>query len=235
MDRKSGNKKNVVTREETLREANVAKFSAHQPDDLIYDPKYDMAVSRQGKDRGAIVREGDTDVIFDPDGNGKVEVARVYSVLLRMLRDGMITEDMARAGAYFMAHFSIAGYQHYVSIDLASPGKGSTGGIEEHMTRTLHSRDIVRDFIEYVGYPYTAMSKALFWMLGHGVGLEKMAKNKDLHGMNGASDARYWRAVLVSALEMISLKFKEGDRSCKGDRIKGRRNFSQDDLIIRER
>ena len=74
MDRKSGNKKNVVTREETLREANVAKFSAHQPDDLIYDPKYDMAVSRQGKDRGAIVREGDTDVIFDPDGNGTLPV-----------------------------------------------------------------------------------------------------------------------------------------------------------------
>lgn len=225
--------RSVTAREAALAYENTKKFSLSQPDDVMPDPHYRVPVSRQGKDRGAILRESEVVKVDDPKTPGhEIQAQRLCGGITRLYKQGAISEEMVRAGLLFQHHFERIGYNHYASVRLDTVGRGS-GGIEAHYDRTLDSRLFVDAILRELNYPDTQLGKAAFWVLGHGVGLEEMTNRVELHSFKGQNDSRYWRAVVVSTLELIAAAIKKGAEGETRRNIRGVRNFSPSELKVR--
>lgn len=214
----------VSAREASLAYENAKKFSQQQPDDLIHDPRYAVKVSRGGLDKGAIARDVFTDTAPDPSNPLKsVQVTRLRSGLGRLLADGVITQDMFEVGQMFNRHFEIVGYGHYSSMMLDDVGGG--GGIESRFEHTIRSRIIVHEMLDVVHYPYTQMSKAVWWIVGHGLGLEEMSKRNDLHDCSAARDRRYWIAMVIAALELMTKSYQQKNKKNKKNESRSFQSF----------
>ncbi|MGB4107753.1 MAG: hypothetical protein WBK55_08165 [Alphaproteobacteria bacterium] len=204
------------------------------PDDLVKDPRYGVPVSRFGQ-YGP--RRHSDDVIrttvLDHDGE-PLPVMRFRGGLARMRSEGTINDDMLIAGAEFQRHFEICGYGHYTTVNLEGTGRGS-GGLDEHMERTAESRHFVNDCLKVVGWPDTHMGKAAWWIVGVGLGLEEIASRSDLHELQSAGDKKYWRGMIVAALEVLSLHLTQKNKGRgKTGQIRGERRFDDGDMTVRE-
>lgn len=225
--------RSVTAREAALAYENTKKFSLSQPDDVMPDPHYRVPVSRQGKDRGAILRDSEVVDVPDPtDGGAQLSISRVRGGLERMLSDGSISEGMYRAGKFFQSRFDECGYVHYSSVDLDRAGSGGSSGIEDHLHRTHRARKSVDKILRGVGYPDSQMGKAAFWIIGHGMGLDKMAQSKELHDFKGATDTRYWKAIVVATLQVMETFVVAVHGGRRSGKINGERYFMPDDIVV---
>ena len=191
------------------------------PDDQVRDPRYAVPVSRFGKDRGAKVQDTYMSDIRSPDNeNARIQVFRVRSGLGRMLKEGSISKKMFKVGAHFQRHFEIAGYCAYTTV-LLDQAFGNGGGIEHHLDKTMQSRLIVNNSLKLLQWPYTQTSKAAWWIIGHGMGLEEITARKDLHDLKGASDRRYWKAMVVAALQVMEVNYAQSQKGKPFSRTNG--------------
>ncbi len=206
--------KKIKARQQEEKKNRSQRFNVQEPDDVIFDPRYKVPVSRQGKARN-VPRHGDDETfktIDDPGDEGrKVEVQYYRGGLARLAQQGTISDEMLEAGSHFQHHFEIAGYCNFTTIDLSGGGKGSNPAAwaaMQHIENTANSRAIIGDFLRVLGYPRTQVSKAAWWIVGHGVNLEDMAQKKELHELSGCGDRRYWTAMTVAALQIMSMHFQ---------------------------
>lgn len=224
-----------VLRVDEQLEAIRDKFRQEQPDDYCHDPRYSVKVSRQGQDRGAIKRDAYMKSIVCPVTGDVIEVLRTRTGVQRMFSDGLIGYDQMVAGLYFQRKFEAAGYVRYSSVDLSSEGIRGSAGIEGMLDRTAEDKKIVDKFLKAVGYPNTHMSKAVFWILGHGVSMNKFSSDKGLHEMEEGSDKRYWRGVLVCALEIMAVDFKKSKKKSNDHQSLSQRRFEPAEFKLVER
>lgn len=223
----------VTPKEAAAAYDRAAKFNQPQPDDLVHDPRYGMKVSRFGQDRGAIVRDCDEGEIVDPANHEeRIAVRRVRSGLVRLYREGAISEEMLRAGKFFQDRFEAAGYVHYSTIDFNRVGGGNGGRVEERLCAATQDRKIVDKLLKAVGFPYSQMGKASWWIIGHGMGLEEIAVRYDLHDFTGAKDRRYWKAMVVAALEVMSKIILQSRAGRKSGKIEVLRRFTDDEMTV---
>lgn len=213
-----------IYRDQQLGKANARKFAQEQPDDYGHDPRYAVPVSRQGKDKGAIHRETDILLADDPHAPERsVPVRVVRSGLRRLLGEGAISPQMFFVGEEFQSHFSAAGYDQISTVKLDGlPGGG--GDVEARMTATMRSRNFVNRMLNACGYPDTSCGRAAWWIIGMGMGFAEFARDGALHGHGGGDDSRYWKAMVVTALELMVIeaqknakKQKQGQTAVSGD------------------
>ncbi len=211
----------------------VRKHEVEAVDDYVHDPRYAVPVSRFGRDKGALSRGGDMVEIADPaDPGERIEVRKFRGGLAGLHASGTIDDDMLAVGADFQAHFEVSGYCHVTTVNLAGEGIGGGGGLEGHMTRTQHSRNKVRKYLDVLGWPNTQHAKAAWWIIGHGVHLEELARLKDLHDLKGGADKAYWRAMTVAALQVMAIFYAGDDGKRKPARMRSSRPAGEDEFKV---
>lgn len=222
--------------EKTLARENKRKFSQEQPDDVMPDPRLAVPVSRQGKDKGAIAREVDIVLIADPLQPGReIEMPKVRDGLSRMFKEGSISEPMFRVGAVFQYHYGRCGYEHYASAPIYGLSGGRGGeGIEGKMDGVRKSQKIVDKLLNCVGGRGTQMGKAVCTIVGDGVGLKNIARMEEMHGFSGGNDFRYWRGILVAALEIMAQAYAASDKAKRSGKMRGQLHFQPDEVEIKE-
>lgn len=179
-------------------------------------------------------RETEITMVADPYDPGlQIEAERVRDGLSRLQSDGAISDEMYLAGRYFQQRFDEAGYLHYSKIDLMTEGSGRVFTVEDHLHRTSRARKAVDKLLRDVGYPDTQMGKAAWWIIGHGMGLERMADTKEFHGFKGASDGRYWKAMVVAALQIMERSIYAARSKKRYGKIKGERKFDASEVVVR--
>lgn len=233
MVKKTDHSRHTTAREAALAYENTKKLAQPQPDDLVYDPRHGMKVSRFGTDKGAIARDSEVVEIFDPITGQEIKAQRVCSVLARLLKQGAITTEMARVGEYFQNNFIKLGYEHHTSVKLDGGGAGGGDGIEGHLTRTLDNKKSVDNLLRAVGYPKSQMGKAAYWILGMGLGLEDMVERVDLHGLEGCGDRRYWKAMLISALQVMEQSARSSKGGTSRRRLRVQSSVSAGEYVVR--
>lgn len=206
------------------------------PADQAHDPRYAVPVSRQGLDHGAVQRDTEMVEVEDPHReNGVIVAQRVRSGLGRMLRRGDISTGMAEIGARFQRHFDVCGYCHVTTVNLGGVSGGG-GGVEDALTRSMASRDIVNRLLFATGWPETLPGKAAWWVIGHGMGLEEIAQRRDLHSFAGETDSRYWKGAVVTALQMMEREWRgwqQAEARTGARKIRFQRHFKPEDLTVR--
>lgn len=179
------------------------------PDDLVFDARVKMGLSRFGRDRGAVRRELVQDYAA-PDGRVAV-VNRVKDGLDRMHRSGVISTDELEAARLFQRAFAACGYDRVKTTNLSgASGGGAT--LEDHMVRTASARAYVHGVRDMVGGPDSPMWTAVFWIVGHGVSMDELAQNETAQGESG--DRKVWSGFVRSALYLMGrdLRDKRKDR-----------------------
>ena len=172
-----------------------------EPDIIVRD-RGGAQVSAFGQDQGPLPRDVERDAVIDADGN-RAWAARVRSGIMRMHQDHIITAMQLEAGLDFQRAFDAAGYRSCRTTNLSGANGGSCGP-EDVMAGSADARQRVRDYLVLVRYPQSAMGKAVFWMLGHGLSMDEMARSPARHGIEaGAADKAFWRGSLVAALELM--------------------------------
>lgn len=203
----------VAERELILFRQNARRHNPETVDDLGFDPRYAVSVSRQGKDAGAIVRPTDLVLADDPHNPQRaVTVRAVRSGLRRMLGEGAISMRMFAVGEEFQDHFARAGYDRISTVRLDGL-RGCGADVEGQMTATMRSRNFVNTMLKCCGYPDTSAGKAAWWIIGMGMGTAEMSRLKDEHIYGGADDSRYWKAMVVAALEMMVIEAQKNMRA----------------------
>lgn len=241
VEQRNSRAREIREKQEAAKRESQARFNVPDADDLVQDPRYAVKVSRQGKGRN-VARLGDDETfktIVDPaDPAKQVEVQYYRGGLARLHQGGVIDDNMLEAGQFFQAHFEVAGYCNYTTVDLSGSSRGgspASWAAMLHIESTTNSRAIVGDFLRILGYPNTQMSKAAWWVIGYGMNLEEMANNVEMHELSGCKDLRYWRAMVVAALQMMSIHFRDVySQGKKRGKMRGQSNVGAQEYTVRE-
>lgn len=176
------------------------------PDDLVFDGRAGMKVSRFGQDKGARKRDTVTDHAGMEDGVQLV--TRVRNGLDRMRQNGSISDDAYTAAVLFQNEFEKCGYAKYVTLNLNRTGGG--GGADDVMTRSQSARDYVGHVMRLLGGGNNPMTTVVFWSVGLGYGFERIAKAE-------GDSKHYWRGVFMAAIRIMEEDYR---RMCRGKRRK---------------
>ena len=142
------------------------------PDDVIHSATYGMAVSRQGNDKGARVRDTKDVTVID-DGQ-KVRATAVKDPVDRIYESGNISEQAYAALRLFQKEFDRCGYAHYAKMNMNGGGGGRTGGIEEVFAKAQTSRDYVHNIFRLLGGVDSQMARVMFWSVGLGCSFDRI-------------------------------------------------------------
>lgn len=169
------------------------------PDDLVYDPRTGLNLSRFGTDRGRVKR----DLVEEKrDVMGEVAVVnRVADGLDRLYSSKKINANELAAAREFQKEFDRIGYDRISTTNMTgTPGGGMA--IEAVYNRSKAARDNVALYLDLVGGPRNPAGVALFWYVGRGLNLEQVS---DVAG----DSPHFWRGALFCALNRLGADYAE--------------------------
>jgi hypothetical protein len=181
------------------------------PDDIMPDPRYEVAVSRQGKDKGSRKQALYHETM---EVRGELqEVQVVHNGLYRMHQKGNICDDGYKAALSFQRYYELGKYEACTSVNL-SGAPGGNMSIDDVYVRAHAARDYVHHVLDMLGGPTSRMSLAVVHYVGRGCTLEQISKARS--GSN-----QYWQGMLHAALILMADDYKKLQRK-RGRRTRSR-------------
>lgn len=194
-------------------------------DDIGFDPRYAVPVSRFGVDSPARRRDTQCERVAGADGE-KMTVQRVRSGVARMHAEGLISTRHLSAALHFQTHFDVLGYDVIGTVDWMGAG-GGNNSVEDHLHRTSRSYKIVRGYLDAVGGSNSVAGQVVFWLIGMGFSNSEFCREKKIEQESlKAKGNHFWQGVLISALETMAAHYEGLNKAHRtkiraGDDMKG--------------
>lgn len=177
-------------------------------DDLGFDPRYPVPVSRTGMESPARKRDTFTDDEKDADGK-KITVRRVKSGIKRMHAEGIISDRHLSAALHFQSHFNVLGYDVIGTVNWMGTSGGGHGVVEDHLHRTSQSYQIVKGYLDAVGGADSVAGQVVFWLLGIGLSNREFTQEKKIDQEELKAKGHYfWQGILVGALDIMAAYYE---------------------------